>query len=530
MAYSKIIETGDGTTRDYNVTFNYLDQSHVRVKVDRVFTDAVGSNYTFEFINATTVRITHVVSGNAPPSGARIEIIRETPIASPAVVFGAGVNLTSVNLNKNSEYLTYALQEATDTNEEFTKLYLGSVSTFPTTDNDGEPLQVGAVVYYTPESALYYYTGSGWVIGESTVAAQTFATAAQAARDAALAAQAASEAARDASQASQGAAATSASNASDSATAAAGSASDAAASALQASDSATAAAASAAAAEALRLAADSVVLSHFVFTTTSSQTVLTGPDDNSNTLAYTVGNALVLMNGVVLVRGVDYTESGGSSITLTAPADAGDEVVIVNFSPGVAEGGGNTMTGAQIVATLDAYFGNTDWRTSGGGSGSMTGTEISAALDTYFGNTDWRSVNTGPAGPQGIQGPPGPPGDTGATGPQGPAGLQGIQGPPGDTGPAGPPGADGPSAYERAVANGFVGSEAAWLASLVGPQGPQGIQGPPGATGPQGPQGIQGIQGPQGPAGADGADGTIIAVGTTAPASPSIGDLWVDTN
>lgn len=44
----------------------------------------------------------------------------------------------------------------------------------------------------------------------------------------------------------------------------------------------------------------------------------------------------------------------------------------------------------------------------------------------------------------------------------------------------GPKGDPGESAYEVAVANGFVGTEADWLASLVGPQGPQGEQGEPG--------------------------------------------------
>ena len=39
---------------------------------------------------------------------------------------------------------------------------------------------------------------------------------------------------------------------------------------------------------------------------------------------------------------------------------------------------------------------------------------------------------------------------------------------------AGAPGDDGLSAYEVAVANGFVGTESEWLASLVGPPGPTG--------------------------------------------------------
>jgi hypothetical protein len=47
----------------------------------------------------------------------------------------------------------------------------------------------------------------------------------------------------------------------------------------------------------------------------------------------------------------------------------------------------------------------------------------------------------------------------------------------------GPAGADGESAYEVAVANGFVGTEAAWLASLRGPQGNTGTSG---ASGPPG--------------------------------------------
>lgn len=52
-------------------------------------------------------------------------------------------------------------------------------------------------------------------------------------------------------------------------------------------------------------------------------------------------------------------------------------------------------------------------------------------------------------------------------------------------GPQGPQGAEGWSAYDIAVANGFAGTEAEWLASLEGPQGPQGEQGeqgPPGVS------------------------------------------------
>jgi hypothetical protein len=69
-----------------------------------------------------------------------------------------------------------------------------------------------------------------------------------------------------------------------------------------------------------------------------------------------------------------------------------------------------------------------------------------------------------------------------------------------------------------AVANGFVGSEAAWLASLVGP------------TGATGAAGADGDDGATGPAGADGAAGSRIYSGTGAPAGGSylIGDWYLN--
>ena len=95
----------------------------------------------------------------------------------------------------------------------------------------------------------------------------------------------------------------------------------------------------------------------------------------------------------------------------------------------------------------------------------------------------------GPIGPQGPQGLPGPQGQRGETGQQGLQGIQGTigpAGPKGDTGPKGADGLQGPigpqglqgergqdgkSAYEIAVANGYLGNEKEWLYSLKGHDG-----------------------------------------------------------
>ena len=74
-------------------------------------------------------------------------------------------------------------------------------------------------------------------------------------------------------------------------------------------------------------------------------------------------------------------------------------------------------------------------------------------------------------------------------------------------------GSDGKSAFEIAVENGFVGTEAEWLESLKGSDGamgPQGEQGPPGADGQPGRDGMNGSDGRDGidgQPGKDGADG-----------------------
>ena len=135
-------------------------------------------------------------------------------------------------------------------------------------------------------------------------------------------------------------------------------------------------------------------------------------------------------------------------------------------------------------------------------------------------------------------------------------------------------GVDGKSAYQIAVDNGFAGTEAQWLASLVGargadgapgvngtpcthswsgttltvtsasgtssanlkgekgdkgdtgargatgPQGPQGERGYTGATGPQGPKGDKGDTGAQGPQGLKGNAGPQGATGATGPQGP----------
>ena len=103
-------------------------------------------------------------------------------------------------------------------------------------------------------------------------------------------------------------------------------------------------------------------------------------------------------------------------------------------------------------------------------------------------------------------------------------------------------GPQGISAYQVAVNNGFVGSQASWLMSLLGPQGAQGnvgaqgIQGIQGNVGNTGATGLQGIQGNIGNAGSngtdgvDGADGLTVLNGAVVPTTEGVdGDFYINT-
>jgi hypothetical protein len=159
---------------------------------------------------------------------------------------------------------------------------------------------------------------------------------------------------------------------------------------------------------------------------------------------------------------------------------------------------------------------------------------------------------TGDTGPQGIQGETGDTGPQGIPGPVGPQGADStVPGPAGPIGPQGPVGAQGPQGTPGADSTfpGPVGP--AGPTGATGAQGPQGVKGDTGATGAtgaQGPQGIQGVPGPTGPvpeapldgqqyarqsAGwsvVTGGGGASTAVGLTPPASPTVGQLWFNSD
>lgn len=99
-------------------------------------------------------------------------------------------------------------------------------------------------------------------------------------------------------------------------------------------------------------------LTRYRYLATAGQTSVSGTDANGNVLSYVAGFEQVYLNGVLLVRGQDYTATNGTSITgLTPGLQLNDSVEILTFSPFVITNAvDQTLVNAKgdlIVATAD---------------------------------------------------------------------------------------------------------------------------------------------------------------------------------
>ena len=106
MAHSYVQYTGNGVTTDYTITFPYIEQTNVEVRVNDVL-KTVTTDYTFS--SSTTI---HFLS--APANGVIIDIRRKTEEDSRLVNFTDGSNLIEADLDASADQLFYLQQELLD--------------------------------------------------------------------------------------------------------------------------------------------------------------------------------------------------------------------------------------------------------------------------------------------------------------------------------------------------------------------------------------------------------------------------------
>ena len=94
--------TGNGSTTQYAITWEYLDTTHVKAFLDGVSTTAF------------TVSSSTVTFNSAPANGVVIRIERQTPLTARLVDFQDGSVLTESDLDKSANQNFFAVQEFSD--------------------------------------------------------------------------------------------------------------------------------------------------------------------------------------------------------------------------------------------------------------------------------------------------------------------------------------------------------------------------------------------------------------------------------
>lgn len=180
MALANVIHNADGIVTDWNITFNYLDRSHVNVFVDNVNVTDVSSLYQAAFVNDTTLRVTAVLDSSAVPSGAVIKIARDTPTSTATTVFSDGAVVRASALNSNTNQLLYIAQEVVDLGD--SRIGLSNDGTY---DLSGARITNMADPIADQDGATKAWVNSSYNSGIDAGAAKTASEAAQTAAEAA---------------------------------------------------------------------------------------------------------------------------------------------------------------------------------------------------------------------------------------------------------------------------------------------------------------------------------------------------------
>lgn len=193
MAYSFVLKTGDGTTKVFAFTFDYLSANHLSVEVDGVATAfTMPSDYSVQL-------------ATAPANGAVVEIRRTTPIGAVEVDYQDGSTLVEDDLDKSALQNLFAAQEAKDSAD--SALRYGSDNLYDAESrritNVADPVndQDAMTLAYMETNFLDGITADKTAAAASAALADASATDAETAKTAAQTAQAAAEAAQTAAAA-----------------------------------------------------------------------------------------------------------------------------------------------------------------------------------------------------------------------------------------------------------------------------------------------------------------------------------------
>ena len=118
MPYAEATYTGNGSTKEFNVPFDYIQDAHLKATLNTVLTsgftiDATVTPRKIVFNTLSAATATQEATG-APKSGVDLVIYRETPLNAALVDYTDGSTLIADDLDTSNKQWLYALQEQDD--------------------------------------------------------------------------------------------------------------------------------------------------------------------------------------------------------------------------------------------------------------------------------------------------------------------------------------------------------------------------------------------------------------------------------
>ena len=103
MPLSSVLYTANGSTTQFDITFSYIDTTHIKVFIDNV------EDTSFTFVNTSRIQ-----TSSTPSNGAVVKIERQTPDTARLVDFQDGSVLTETDLDKSANQNFFIAQETVD--------------------------------------------------------------------------------------------------------------------------------------------------------------------------------------------------------------------------------------------------------------------------------------------------------------------------------------------------------------------------------------------------------------------------------
>lgn len=390
MATTQNTYTGNNTTTNYSITFEYLEETDVKVSLDGVL-KTVTTDYTFA--NATTISF-----NTAPGTGVAIRIFRDTATDTAQATFFAGSAIRAQDLNRNNDQVLFSAQERKNRAVDAS----GGSMTGELDMQTNKIVNLGTPTANADASTKAYVDSTVGLAGGYASAAAASAAAALASETAAGTSETNAATSETNAATSATNSATSATNSATSATASAASATaaatsetnaatsetNAATSATAASNSATSAATSAASA----LAAFDNFDDTYLGAKASDPTVDNDGDPlNGGDLYYnTTSNVMKVYTGSAWV--IAYVPGDAANITSTATGD----VAATNVQDAIAELDTEKVPRTSTTGSAKLPVGTTAQRDGSPASGMIRYNTTTSSFEGY--GSAWGAIGGGATG------------------------------------------------------------------------------------------------------------------------------------